>query len=184
MPTMRRSRRLTLLSLVEAALYRLKLGEVVTSIPTIGFNVETLQHKNISFTVWDVGGASEPTHARAIFTCVTIATPAQAKIRSGRYGGTTSRTARASYSFATPTIANVWRKREKSCTACSTNRSLRTPHCLCSPTNRIFRRLCPLPRWQSSLGCRRFVERGISRRHARRQAKASPKGWTGSLVLS
>ncbi|CAH8455915.1 unnamed protein product [Schistosoma turkestanicum] len=37
-------------------LYRLKLGEVVTTIPTIGFNVETVEYKNISFTVWDVGG--------------------------------------------------------------------------------------------------------------------------------
>ena len=37
-------------------LYKLKLGEVVTTIPTIGFNVETVDYKNISFTVWDVGG--------------------------------------------------------------------------------------------------------------------------------
>uniref|UniRef100_UPI00398F2CA5 ADP-ribosylation factor 4-like n=1 Tax=Pristiophorus japonicus TaxID=55135 RepID=UPI00398F2CA5 len=37
-------------------LYKLKLGEIVTTIPTIGFNVETLEFKNISFTVWDVGG--------------------------------------------------------------------------------------------------------------------------------
>nr|CAX72019.1 ADP-ribosylation factor 1-like protein [Schistosoma japonicum] len=37
-------------------LYKLKLGEVVTTIPTIGFNVETLQYKNINLTVWDVGG--------------------------------------------------------------------------------------------------------------------------------
>lgn len=37
-------------------LYKLKLGEIVTTIPTIGFNVETVQYKNISFTVWDVGG--------------------------------------------------------------------------------------------------------------------------------
>lgn len=34
----------------------MKLGEVVTTIPTIGFNVETVEYKNISFTVWDVGG--------------------------------------------------------------------------------------------------------------------------------
>jgi len=34
----------------------LKLGEIVTTIPTIGFNVETVEYKNISFTVWDVGG--------------------------------------------------------------------------------------------------------------------------------
>jgi len=37
-------------------LYRLKLGEVVSSVPTIGFNVETVEYKNIKFTVWDVGG--------------------------------------------------------------------------------------------------------------------------------
>ena len=37
-------------------LYKFKLGEVVTTIPTIGFNVETVEYKNISFTVWDVGG--------------------------------------------------------------------------------------------------------------------------------
>jgi len=37
-------------------LYKLKLGEVVSSVPTIGFNVETVEYKNIKFTVWDVGG--------------------------------------------------------------------------------------------------------------------------------
>merc|ERR1712227_775455 len=37
-------------------LNKLKLGEIVTTIPTIGFNVETVECKNISFTVWDVGG--------------------------------------------------------------------------------------------------------------------------------
>merc|ERR1719359_2330046 len=37
-------------------LYKLKLGEVVNTIPTIGFNVETVQYKDIEFTVWDVGG--------------------------------------------------------------------------------------------------------------------------------
>ena len=28
----------------------------MTTIPTIGFNVETVEYKNLSFTVWDVGG--------------------------------------------------------------------------------------------------------------------------------
>merc|ERR1712032_1010884 len=37
-------------------LYKLKLGEVITTIPTIGFNVETVEYKNLNFTVWDVGG--------------------------------------------------------------------------------------------------------------------------------
>jgi len=37
-------------------LYKLRLGEIVNTIPTIGFNVETVQYKNINFTVWDIGG--------------------------------------------------------------------------------------------------------------------------------
>lgn len=37
-------------------LYKLNLGEVVHTIPTIGFNVETVRHKNIEFTCWDIGG--------------------------------------------------------------------------------------------------------------------------------
>merc|ERR1712034_205522 len=30
--------------------------EIIKTIPTIGFNVETVEYKNISFTMWDVGG--------------------------------------------------------------------------------------------------------------------------------
>ena len=37
-------------------LYQLKMGETVKTIPTIGFNVETLDYKGLIFTVWDVGG--------------------------------------------------------------------------------------------------------------------------------
>ena len=37
-------------------LYQLKMGETVKTIPTIGFNVETIKHKNFNFTIWDVGG--------------------------------------------------------------------------------------------------------------------------------
>ncbi|XP_064635369.1 ADP-ribosylation factor-like protein 1 [Lineus longissimus] len=37
-------------------LYRLQVGEVVTTIPTIGFNVETVTHENLKFQVWDLGG--------------------------------------------------------------------------------------------------------------------------------
>ncbi|CAE7253263.1 ARF1, partial [Symbiodinium sp. KB8] len=35
---------------------RLQVDEPVTTVPTIGFNVETLQYKNIKFQVWDLGG--------------------------------------------------------------------------------------------------------------------------------
>ena len=38
-------------------LYKLKLNETVSTIPTIGFNVETVSPcKGLTFTVWDVGG--------------------------------------------------------------------------------------------------------------------------------
>jgi len=37
-------------------LYKLQMGEVVTTVPTIGFNVETVQYKNVRFQVWDLGG--------------------------------------------------------------------------------------------------------------------------------
>merc|ERR1712000_530538 len=57
---MKKSMRILMVGLDAAGkttiLYKLKLGEVVTTIPTIGFNVETVEYKNISFTVWDVGG--------------------------------------------------------------------------------------------------------------------------------
>lgn len=33
-------------------LYRLKIGEVVTTIPTIGFNVESVTYRNLNFNVW------------------------------------------------------------------------------------------------------------------------------------
>ncbi|CAB4436522.1 unnamed protein product [Rhizophagus irregularis] len=37
-------------------LYKLKLNQSVTTIPTVGFNVETVTYKNVKFNVWDVGG--------------------------------------------------------------------------------------------------------------------------------
>ena len=40
-------------------LYKLKLGEVVNVIPTIGFNVEEITYNNITFNMWDVGGGDK-----------------------------------------------------------------------------------------------------------------------------
>ena len=34
----------------------MQLDEVVSTVPTVGFNVETLRYKNITFQVWDLGG--------------------------------------------------------------------------------------------------------------------------------
>jgi ADP-ribosylation factor protein 1 len=40
-------------------LYKLKLDEVVSSVPTIGFNVEKVQYKNLEFNIWDIGGQTK-----------------------------------------------------------------------------------------------------------------------------
>ncbi|KAL6931523.1 probable ADP-ribosylation factor-like protein 1 [Hanseniaspora guilliermondii] len=37
-------------------LYRLQIGDIITTKPTIGFNVETINYKNIKLNVWDLGG--------------------------------------------------------------------------------------------------------------------------------
>ena len=37
-------------------LFQLKQNEFVATIPTIGFNVETIEFKNLQFNMWDVGG--------------------------------------------------------------------------------------------------------------------------------
>ena len=37
-------------------LYKLHLSEVVTTVPTVGFNVETVNYEGLKFQVWDLGG--------------------------------------------------------------------------------------------------------------------------------
>jgi ADP-ribosylation factor protein 1 len=37
-------------------LYKMKIDDVITTIPTLGNNVETIRHNRINFTVWDLGG--------------------------------------------------------------------------------------------------------------------------------
>jgi len=56
----KREQRIVMLGLDAAGkttiLYKLHLGDVIASIPTIGFNVETIEYKNLKLTMWDVGG--------------------------------------------------------------------------------------------------------------------------------
>lgn len=52
-------------------LYRLQVGEVVTTIPTIGFNVEQVQYKNLKFQVWDLGGQTSIRYAN-IFNNINV----------------------------------------------------------------------------------------------------------------
>jgi len=37
-------------------LYALKMGQIIKTMATIGFNVETIDYKDTSITMWDVGG--------------------------------------------------------------------------------------------------------------------------------
>ncbi|MCO5549994.1 hypothetical protein L7F22_003471 [Adiantum nelumboides] len=47
--------RILMVGLDATILFKLKLGKIVTTIPTIKFNVEMMECKNITFKVWDVG---------------------------------------------------------------------------------------------------------------------------------
>jgi len=40
-------------------LYKLKLDEYISTVPTVGFNVETIEYKNLNMTIWDVGGQTQ-----------------------------------------------------------------------------------------------------------------------------
>ena len=42
--------------MIKKCLNLFQVGEVVTTIPTIGFNVEQVTYKNLKFQVWDLGG--------------------------------------------------------------------------------------------------------------------------------
>ncbi|KAL0281547.1 UNVERIFIED_CONTAM: hypothetical protein PYX00_002498 [Menopon gallinae] len=37
-------------------LFKLKQNEFMTMLPTIGFNIDIIEYKNVKFTVWDLGG--------------------------------------------------------------------------------------------------------------------------------
>lgn len=46
---------------------RLQVGEVVTTIPTIGFNVEQVTYKNLKFQVWDLGGQTSIRYVELVY---------------------------------------------------------------------------------------------------------------------
>ncbi len=37
-------------------MYKMKFGETAKTIPTIGFNVEQIEYKKLTITLWDIGG--------------------------------------------------------------------------------------------------------------------------------
>ena len=59
----KKSARILLLGLDAAGkttmLYKMKLNEVMSTVPTIGFNVEEVKYKNLTMNIWDVGGQTK-----------------------------------------------------------------------------------------------------------------------------
>ena len=37
-------------------LYQIKMAQEIETLPTVGFNVETVKYKNVLLNLWDVGG--------------------------------------------------------------------------------------------------------------------------------
>ena len=54
---------------------KLHLNEVKQTVPTIGFNMEVVEYKNLKFQVWDLGGQNsiryDPTHADSTGRCTS-----------------------------------------------------------------------------------------------------------------
>ncbi|KAG8805872.1 hypothetical protein FRC19_009550 [Serendipita sp. 401] len=48
-------------------LYRIKLGEVITTIPTVGYNSETIEYKGIALNLWDIPSNTNPILFKHIF---------------------------------------------------------------------------------------------------------------------
>ncbi|TVU35203.1 hypothetical protein EJB05_17081 [Eragrostis curvula] len=66
----------------------LQMGEVVSTIPTIGFNVETVQYNNIKFQVWDLGGQTSIRRLKSDPTFNQSDVCALLRKRLGRNGST------------------------------------------------------------------------------------------------
>ena len=117
-------------------LYKLKLGQDVTTIPTVGFNVETVTYKNVKFNVWDVGGQDKIRplwrhYFSGGFTITSLGAEKGFDMRRRRDGegggdggdeGLTHgiQARRASFSSSTRLTARASTRRGRSCTGSST----------------------------------------------------------------
>lgn len=110
--------------IASAILYKLKLNQSVTTIPTVGFNVETVTYKNVKFNVWvsqtlshetrleiDTGRTWEvrtrSDHCGDITTLVLKSVWTRRLLTAGRHSCSRARTdqCRASSSLSTPRTA-------------------------------------------------------------------------------
>lgn len=133
-------------------LYKLKLGEIVTTIPTIG----TTPPLPSLCPALDGPDARPGACAVCLFALLTpppaqastsrpsstrtFASPSGTSVARTRFvlcGGTTSKTPKESSSSSTATTANASARPVMSSSACSTRTSCATPSCSYSPTSRI-----------------------------------------------
>ena len=98
-------------------LCRLKLGEVIATIPTIGFNVETVSYKNIS----------------------SLSGILAAKTKYGRCGNVTTREPMASFLWLTQMTENELKLQSSSFIKYLTKMSFKTVLFLCLETNKTWR---------------------------------------------
>ncbi len=95
-------------------LYKLKLGEIVTTIPTIGRSI--VAGYRLSFLILTSQASTlKPSNTRISNSPSGMSAD---RTRSDRYGGTISRTLKASSSSSTATIATVSLKLVRSCSEC------------------------------------------------------------------
>lgn len=139
-------------------LYKLKLGDVVQTIPTIGFNVETVQYKNISFTMWDVVSKilgkrkihSDLIHLTLLFHSIIIIVHDIYEIYYIRVvntkldlsGDIIIPTLKASSSLLTRTIEKELMNLLRNCNTCWRKTSWETLLFWFFPTNKIFPPRC------------------------------------------
>ena len=147
-------RRILLLGLDAAGkttiLYKLNSGEAVHTLPTIGFNVERVEYKNIEFNAWDIGGQKKVYVHRSVGASFRGDQLPSTKIpkfrdsvpsffssshnpplppRSEPFGTTTTKTQMPSSSWLTAMTRRAWRRHRKSSTpswattACATQSS-------------------------------------------------------------
>ncbi len=155
--------------------------EVFDKIFFSGFNVETVEYKNISFTVWDVGG--QVCFFRFIFVFSALNNSLY-RTKSDHFGDITTKIPKALYSSSTRMIEIVSMLLAMSCTACLTRMSSEIQSCLSLPTNKICQMPWVLPRWLINWAFTdSATDSGTSRLVAPPLAMDFTKVWTGCPPL-
>ena len=110
---------------------------VLTGMSSAGFNVETVEYKNISFTVWDVGGQDK---IRPLWRHYFQNTQGTLVLCFGVSVCvlTEPLLLKASSSLSTAMIGNELERQGKSCSECLMKTNSETLFCWSSPTNRYM----------------------------------------------